>query len=161
MTSLIGVLKETAGGTAAVSFDHAYPTAPGELWDAVTDPQQLERWFARVEGELREGGHFTIHFDNGDAPRCHVFEYAPQRQFAFEWPAPNETLVTVTVMPDGKGSRLRLRHENLTRTTAPRFAAGWDAYLHALADHLSGRPRGDWEASFDAVKGGYRAQLPL
>lgn len=160
MTDLLGVLRDTPDG-ASVSFDRAFKTDPNDLWDAVTDPARLERWFAKVDGELTERGHFTIHFDDGDVPRCHLIECNPKRQFAFEWPQATETLVTVTVLPDGKHSRLELRHDRLTKTSAPEYAAGWDAYFHTLADYLAGKEGGDWWAKFNETKAAYRAQMPL
>lgn len=38
----------------------------------MSDPDRLAQWFAPVEGELREGGRFTMRFEDGDAPGCHV-----------------------------------------------------------------------------------------
>lgn len=128
MTDLLGTLQEGRDGVG-VSFNRAYATPVEDLWNAVSDPERLAQWFAPVEGDLREGARFTMRFDDGDVPGCHIIECSPGRQLAFEWPMPQETLVTATVLPDGRGSRLELHHDRMPRTAASRYAAGWDAYL--------------------------------
>ncbi|WP_153504413.1 ArsR/SmtB family transcription factor [Cumulibacter manganitolerans] len=161
MDGLLGVLRNGTAGSAVATFDRVYHVGVDDLWAAITDPERLGGWFARLDGDLHERGHFTIHRHNGDVGNCHVLECSAPRRFSFEWPTPTETLVTVTVMPDRSDTRIELRHENLTPTQAPDLAAGWDAYLHTLDDYLSDRPLRDWHSSFDSVRAGYRAQLPL
>lgn len=58
------------GDLVGVGFDQHYPTDPADLWQAVTDPGRLARWFAPVDGPLVVGRDFTIRFDDGDAPGC-------------------------------------------------------------------------------------------
>ena len=37
-----------------------YDTTVEDLWEAVTTPARVARWFAPVEGELRQGGRYQI-----------------------------------------------------------------------------------------------------
>lgn len=134
MITMLGVLRHSSDG-AKVTFDQAFRAPAAELWDAVTNPDRLERWFARVDGDLVERGHFTIHLDGDDVPLCHLIECSPGRQFAFEWPMQQQTLVTVKVLPDGKHSRLELHHERLVPTSAPRYGP-----ITPSRDRMGGQP---------------------
>ncbi|MGS0688214.1 SRPBCC family protein [Nakamurella sp. GG22] len=158
MTDLLGELARAGDGTASVTFDRYHDTDPADLWDAVTDPTRLARWFAPVEGDLREGGTFVIRFDDADTPLCRVVACDAPRGFSWEWPQPTtRSIVEVQVAAEGSGSRLRVVHSRLTETSAPDYAAGWQAYLQALEAHLDGRDTGDWWERFAATRAAYAA----
>ena len=145
-------------GAVAVVFDRHYATSPGDLWEACTEPDRLARWFAPVAGDLRPGGEFAIHFDDGDVPRCRVVRCEPPHRLVWEWPireAP--TVVTVEVSADGEGSRLVLRHARLTDGQAAGYAAGWDTYVRALDAHVDGTPAPDWGVTWSALHELYAA----
>ena len=87
-----------------MTFDRVYDTDAGDLWETLTDPERLARWFARVDGDLREGGRFTIHFDDDDVPDCRVSSCDAPRGYRWEWShATHTSLVTVAVEPAGRG----------------------------------------------------------
>ena len=44
----------------AVTLRREYPAGVEDVWEAVTDPEPLARWFAPVGGHLREGGTFSV-----------------------------------------------------------------------------------------------------
>lgn len=164
MTDLLGVLRRTPDGTATAHFDRYFPVDPATLWNLVTHPSELGAWFAQVDGDLRERGDFTITFEHRGPEKCRVMACGEQRVFSFEWSMPQPTLVTVHVMPDESrsrkgGSRLELTHERLTAADGPRYAAGWDSYLHVLEDHASGRPLRSWSEGADAVRVAYGQQI--
>jgi len=69
--TLLGTITRS-GDDAEVVFDRVYDTDAADLWETLTDPERLARWFARVDGDLREGGRFTIHFDDDDVPECRI-----------------------------------------------------------------------------------------
>ena len=69
--TLLGTITRT-GDDAEVVVDRVYGTDAADLWETLTDPERLARWFARVDGDLREGGRFTIHFDDDDVPECRI-----------------------------------------------------------------------------------------
>lgn len=56
------VARRGAGDDAliAVTLRREYPAEVEEVWEAVTDPERLARWFAPVGGDLREGGTFSV-----------------------------------------------------------------------------------------------------
>lgn len=154
---ILGTLRRS-GDRSSVSFDRVYQTTADDLWEAVTDPDRLERWMARVTGDLREGGTFTIHFDDNDTAQCRIESCSPRERFVWIWPhESSESQVEVEVVPDGDAARLRLVHSRLTQTQAPEYAAGWDVYLRRLTDDIAGTPSGDWWEAWETLAQQYRA----
>ena len=157
LTQVLGRI-ERDGDTVAVVFDRHYATTPADLWQACTEPERLERWFAPVIGDLRPGGSFTIHFDDADAPQCRVVTCEAPTRLVWEWPVRDgPSLVTVEIAEDGLGSQLVLRHERLAGSQAPGYAAGWDTYVRSLDAHLAGTPGPDWDATWGALHELYAA----
>src|SRR5260221_2340893 len=62
--SLVGSLH-AVDGKAVVRMEDRFSTKPDDLWSALTDPQRLARWIAKVEGDLRLGGEFRASFTSG------------------------------------------------------------------------------------------------
>jgi uncharacterized protein YndB with AHSA1/START domain len=64
--------RETpAGRVRSLLIRREYDAAITDVWDAITDPERLRRWFLPVTGDLREGGTFQLK-DNagGEIRRC-------------------------------------------------------------------------------------------
>lgn len=162
-TEILGTITPVDDAEARLTFDRRYPTDAADLWDAVTAPERLARWFTKVSGDLSQGGTFTIHFDDGDAPECRVETCEPGKAFSWSWPHQGATsLIEVSVTPDDGGARLFLVHTRLSTIQAPEYGAGWQAFVRSLDSYL-GHPDAstsdDWWAEFHAVKGGYAAAL--
>ena len=49
----------------AVTLTRTYDTTVDDLWDAVTSPERLPRWFAPVGGDLKLGGRYKVHGNAG------------------------------------------------------------------------------------------------
>ena len=59
---------------------------PDEVWRALTDPDELEQWFANdVELEPEPGGEGVFRWDDGDERHALVEEIEPERRFVFTW----------------------------------------------------------------------------
>ena len=96
-------------------------SAPGEVWRALTDPAELEQWFANdVELDPEVGGEGTFRWDDGDERHAVVEEVEPERRLAFTWDGghvvieleeiPAGTRVTVVESPVAEwSSALELR----------------------------------------------------
>ncbi len=62
------------------------PVSPEEAWDAITEAERLEEWFANeVELDLREGGEGVFRWDDGEERHAVIEEIDPLRRFAFSW----------------------------------------------------------------------------
>lgn len=137
-----------------------YDTTVADLWDAVTDPERLKRWFAPVTGELKLGGRFHVEGNaSGTITACE-----PGRRFAGTWEFGGYTSwIEIVVASDGDGSRLEIHH--LAPHPNPHWdsygagagGVGWELGLLGLAEHFK-RPADDvrseglngWETSDEA-----------
>jgi uncharacterized protein YndB with AHSA1/START domain len=88
-----------------VSREIEFPLPPDEVWEALTDPDQLEEWFANdVELDPREGGAGVFRWENGEERHATVTEVEPGRRLAFDWD--DEGTVEFTLDDDPDGTRL-------------------------------------------------------
>ena len=60
--------------------------SPAEVWEALTEPERLEEWFA-TEAELdpTPGGAGVFRWGDGDERRATVREAAEQERLVLEW----------------------------------------------------------------------------
>ena len=64
LPATIRLREEVSRSTSAAKI--VFP-APAEVWEALTDPEQLEDWFAtEVELEPRPGGRGVFRWGNGE-----------------------------------------------------------------------------------------------
>jgi Uncharacterized conserved protein len=72
------------------------PSPREDVWEALTDPERLEDWFANeVELDLREGGDATFRWGNGEERHATITEVDPERRLAFEWDDEGEVEFTL------------------------------------------------------------------
>ena len=72
------------------------PATRDEVWSALTDPEELERWFANdVELDLRPGGGASFRWGNGESRHATVREVEPGERLAFEWDEEGEVEFTL------------------------------------------------------------------
>lgn len=146
------VARRGAGDDAliAVTLRREYPAEVEEVWEAVTDPERLARWFAPVGGDLREGGTFSV---EGNA-EGQIRECVRPSALTVTWGGP-VSVVRVRLSASGASTVLELEH-----TVPAAFAGsgagalyvgpGWDVALLGLTLWLRGELVEDpaaWEAS--------------
>ena len=60
-----------SGETVAVTLQRRYDADQADVWQAITDPDRVRRWFLPLTGELREGGNFQLERNaSGDIMTC-------------------------------------------------------------------------------------------
>ena len=119
-----------------------YDTTVDDLWDAITTPERLARWFMPVEGDLKLGGRYQLKGNaGGTITRC-------ERPTALDvtWEAMGATSwVCARLAPDGSKARLTLEHiahkdgigeEHLKQFGPGAVGMGWDLGLLGLERHL-------------------------
>ncbi len=134
----------------AVTLRREYPAEVEDVWEAVTDPERLARWFAPVGGDLREGGTFSV---EGNA-EGQIRECVRPSALTVTWGGP-VSVVRVRLSASGASTVLELEH-----TVPAAFAGsgagalyvgpGWDVALLGLTLWLRGELVEDpaaWEAS--------------
>lgn len=120
-----------------------YATDIADLWDALTSPSRIPRWFMPISGELRLGGRYQLQGNaGGEITRCE----APQT-LAVTWEfGGNVSWVTVSLTQAGEGAtRLVLEHvayvpEEMWAQYGPgATGVGWELGLLGLALHLASK----------------------
>lgn len=126
-----------------VIAERRYETGIDDLWDALTNPDRIPRWFSPVTGEFRLGGRYQVEGNAGGT----VTACEPPRRLALSWEFGGQTSwVTVALSEAGpEVSRLVLEH---IAPITPEFAGfweqfgpgavgvGWDLGLLGLALHV-------------------------
>jgi uncharacterized protein YndB with AHSA1/START domain len=135
--------REHLGKPAIVAvLTRSYDTTVEDLWDAVTTPERLARWFAPVEGELTLGGRYQVKGNaSGTITRCD-----PPEAFDLTWEIMGGTSwVNVRLTEDGGHARLTLEHvahkdgigeEHLQKYGPGAVGIGWDLGFYGLERHL-------------------------
>lgn len=124
-----------------------YDTSVEDLWEAITTPERIARWFARVDGELKLGGRYQVQGNaSGTITRCD-----PPQAFDVTWEFGGATSwLQVRLTPEGDKARLTLEHiaprdgigeEHLKKFGPAAVGIGWDLALKGLELHLADRAR--------------------
>jgi uncharacterized protein YndB with AHSA1/START domain len=107
-----------------VTREIVFPVPPDEVWEALTDPEQLEEWFANdVELDATEGGEGVFRWENGEERRAVVREAEPGERLVLDWDDEGEVVLELEEV-DG-GTRVHVVE------TAPDWSTALE--LHALA----------------------------
>jgi uncharacterized protein YndB with AHSA1/START domain len=94
------------------------PAPREEVWEALTDPERLEEWFANdVDLDLRPGGGASFRWSNGEERHATVTDVDPERRLAFDW-EDDEGTVEFTLADDVDGTRLTVVESSPAWTTA-------------------------------------------
>ena len=126
-----------------VVANRTYATDRDDLWNAVTDPERIPRWFLPVSGNLEVGGRYKL---EGNAEGS-ILACAPPDSFEISWEfGGGVSWVRVTLTPDGEGTRLTLAHlhprdekseQHWTQFGPGATGVGWDLGLAGLDLHLA------------------------
>jgi uncharacterized protein YndB with AHSA1/START domain len=113
----------------SLTFTRHLKASPAKVYAAWTEPEKIARWFGRADLkpetmraviDARVGGQYRISFDTeseyyevGGIYR----EVVENERLVFSWAwhstPERESLVTVTLAPDGDGTRLTVHHAQL------------------------------------------------
>src|SRR4051794_20979953 len=78
------------------------PATRDDVWEALTDPERLEDWFANdVDLDLRPGGGASFRWANGEERHAVVREVEPGERLAFDWEDEGEVEFTLADGADG------------------------------------------------------------
>lgn len=124
--------------SVTVVIQRTYPTDADDVWDAVTTPERVARWFAPLSGDLREGGSFQVEGNAGgqilkcDRPHLLRMTYGDA-----------SSIVELRLRPDGESTTLEVEHTvpiAMARSGAGALwvGPGWDGGFLALGMYLRG-----------------------
>jgi uncharacterized protein YndB with AHSA1/START domain len=133
-----------SGEHVSVLLRRRYGAPIGDVWDAVTQPDRIRRWFMPISGELRVGGSFQLEGNAGgeilgcDPPRLLKVTFGDAA-----------SIVELRLRPDGdRDTVLELEHTvpiEMAQSGAGALyvGPGWDGALMGLGLFLDGEAVGD------------------
>jgi uncharacterized protein YndB with AHSA1/START domain len=150
----VGTRRIPAGEGRTVLLRRSYDAPVEDVWDAITNPERINRWFLPVTGDLRVGGRYQLTGNaGGEILRCE----AP-RLLRVTWvfgEDPGEADITEVEVRLSAGSPgetvLELEHaavvgpERWSEYGPGAVGVGWDCVLLGLGRHLAGGEISDAE----------------
>lgn len=123
----------------AMTISRTYATTREDLWNALTSPERIPRWFLPISGNLELGGHYQLEGNaGGDILTC-----APPDHFHITWVCGTDTSwVTVRLTEEFGRTRLTLEHlavvpDEFWEQYGPgATGVGWELGLIGLELHL-------------------------
>ena len=137
-----------------VVASRAYATSPEDVWDAITDPERLPRWFLPIEGDLRLGGRYQLQGNAGGEIDLGggVHKYL----FRGNWKLQLENTVDMYHVP--------FSHESTVRRSGKQFGrrAGEDS-ASAISDRGNAAQRWEQRSAWGARSTGhsYNGHQPI
>ncbi len=134
----------------SLTLTRRFRARPEKVWATWTDPEKLIGWFCttkarpgslRAELDVRVGGRYRISFEMESGEYSEVGglyrELVPNAKLVFTWAwhstPERESLVTVSIKPDGAGSLMLFTHEQFFDETArDNHAKGWNELFEQL-----------------------------
>ena len=133
-------------GRGVVRIEHRLMTDVEDAWSALTHPDRLERWVARVQGDLRLDALVHAEFTSGwsGSLRVDVCD-APRRLVVTSEPGTDdETVIEATLEPAGDAVHLVIEERGLPLKTLAQHGAGWQVHVEDLAAYLGGEAPSEW-----------------
>lgn len=154
-------------GMALMEFERRLDHPPQVVWDAITGPDQIQKWFltrAKVDG--KPGG--SIEFWSGGGKlhvKGRILTWDPPRVFEHEriaapgaWaPDGEDSVIRWELVADGEGTILRLVHRKLDSSLAIGVAPATHILLDRLEQGLDGGPMTDMSRFPPAIVALYRS----
>ena len=105
------------------------PTTREDAWEALTDPERLEEWYANeVSLELREGGTAEFRWADGDVRRGAVEEVRAEELLVLRFE--DDGVVELTLTDAAGGTAVHVRETSPEWSTALEISA-LAAWAHA------------------------------
>ena len=139
VTRSVRSFKKDGKPAASVTLSRLYDTDAEDLWDALTNPQRIPRWFLPVEGDLRLGGKYQLKGNAGGT----ITACTPPNKFAATWEfGGGVTWIEVDVAAESGKARLTLKHTAILEDHWKQFGPGavgigWDLAVMGLKEHLA------------------------
>lgn len=139
----LGILSKHADGYQFVlekTFNHGIE----KVWDAITNPDKMSKWFTDVKMNFTEGGKIIFIFQDDDRSESYgkILTIRPPRLFEFLWEGegvPSEHASWELFEEGIDKTRLVLTYSRVSEDYAASVAAGWHDTVEYLSEMLDGR----------------------
>jgi uncharacterized protein YndB with AHSA1/START domain len=138
----------------SLTLTRRFSAAPEKVYAAWADPQRLVQWFGpssveegsvKADIDLRVGGRYRISFRaNGNYNEVGGIyrEVVPNQRLVFSWAwhstPERESLVTISIKPEGSGTLLVFNHAQFVDEKArDNHERGWTDLLGKLETYLA------------------------
>jgi uncharacterized protein YndB with AHSA1/START domain len=112
-----------------------------KVWEHITDSKKITGWLMPNDFEAIEGKAFSLDCNEQGKVSCVVKEIVPMKKLVYSFKSrvtKVETLLTITLAPEGKSTRLTLVHSGWDalppgeQGVADIFGGGWGGALDKL-----------------------------
>ncbi len=136
----VSILERDGQPVGAVSLSRSFDTTLEDLWEALTGPERIPRWFLPVSGDLKLGGRYQLEGNAGGI----IIACERLSHFSLTWEFGGDTSwVDVRLHADrNELPRLALTHtahlSEHWHTYGPgAVGVGWEMALMGLALHIA------------------------
>jgi uncharacterized protein YndB with AHSA1/START domain len=148
-----------AGEARAIRLRRTYDAPIEDVWDALTSPERIGRWFLPISGDYRVGGRYQFEGNAGGEIVACERPHRLRATWVYGEPASPADVSEVELRltsSDADSTTLELEHtaivpeEFWTMYGPGAVGVGWEGGLLGLALHLSGGSVGDpiaWQTS--------------
>jgi uncharacterized protein YndB with AHSA1/START domain len=165
---ILGTLR-SAEAAGVVRIEDRYDTTIDDLWEALTDPRRLARWYGQVDGNMRPGGEFRTYIEAADIEstgRVEVCE--PPRRLRLttretedsyqrgQGVPPHDAVIEATLTQDGEGTILVIEIAGMPLDMIAFYGVGWQLHAERLEAYLAGRAFADTEARWEELVAAYQ-----
>ena len=161
--SVLGSLH-SVDGEGVVRMEDRFDTRIEDLWGALTEPDRLAKWYGEVEGELAQGGEFTVRITLAGERTGLVEACEPPQHLLLQMRDPDarpgqpkQTVIEAHLSAEGTQTRLVWETRGLPVDLLPAYGAGIQIHVEHLADYVSGRELHVDDARWDELFAAYEA----
>lgn len=126
-----------------IRIERVYPQAPAKVWQALTEPELMARWWAPGDVRAEVGHRFEMDMGQWGKQPCQVIAVEPLARLSFRFALSSlNTTITWELAAEGDGARLTLIHEGfdiaspLGERAYEGMRSGWPGVLERLASNL-------------------------
>jgi uncharacterized protein YndB with AHSA1/START domain len=129
-------------GEQTVTLVRSYPASAAEVWDALTTPERIARWYGTIVGAPPRavGDEFEVEIGVGMVRRALLESCAAPSGLSYTWWSgdgdPGLVRIRLDAIADDE-TRVTVQHDRLRPHRMTQYGGGWEQNLVALAGLLN------------------------